>query len=609
MLRQPGRYNVFLLPSGRKFAEKIGLFGSLEKLPKDDWALYATVEHRLRALSEQYPYDWRQRIQFSEQFGFRYGFRVGTDEMISPCREMIRDVLSKYSPKFNDLTFLHRGDCRKRGKVGKMYVLVDTEIPQEFDGVVYDYSGDVRGIESLVRTTLGSKLTCYDFIKPGNGCKYPNLKALLDEHGYQAPWLVNIQAGWLDTYKVTRPLRTGMLSDWFSKDAINYAVVGWCGFPKFEGDPGAFSGTLVQLPRALLTEDEFRLQREIQGALKRRNQMRPAFIFVSFRLDVSEFGEWAIHDLSNKRIYGVIIPWAVVRVGKWAGEDFAKDVLSKAVSTMDRPSKLAITIVSGIHWNVDVVCVTPCVDVVDNTNPRILKEILTDPVRIAILGRKGSGKSRLSRKLSDRGYNVMDSDTYGKILFMCENDYSDEHVDGVVRRFLRMTLDERKAVSSFFEVSMCQLIKEVSSRGLTGYGVINDLYYSRYDRELFLAYDQVYDQVLRQLTPEVVRDKFFSILWEGSGFDDCGEVGHTDRRSLIFSHTLVELFQIMNATICEIVPTHSSRVAIQIRHQGETPDVELYLHDYYEYKNGNGCAKVGLGWLTYLLDLESSQMT
>nr|QZR93740.1 VP8 [Jeddah tick coltivirus] len=448
-----------------------------------------------------------------------------------------------------------------------------------------------------------AKLLCINFVRSHAGCKFPEVGTL---RKYMKPgdeWLLEVQGGWQDAYGYTRSLQKGMIEDWFSKEGLLYCVKQWPGALLYDGPADQFSGSLLMLPRMILTDSEFSRQVKMMSCVPKKALCKPAFVFVTFRLIIKPDLPVFIPEVSPNRNYSVIVPRDVtIRLGLRSGADFAQEVLLHSVSTADRPSKIATTIVSGVNWDVRVLTVSPCLDVIDGSNVQLLNEVLEFPPRIIALGRKGSGKSRLSKLFSIHGYNVFDSDAYGRILQLAGPDICEEKIVEAVTTYLRLTPDERKQVPNIFEVEMESLLEmKYRARGLRSYSYSKSSPIGRLDEDLFLEFNVIYDKIVRLATPEDVRGVYFKLLWGGIGFDDTGNPGFTANKALIFCHTLIEQFQAMSASLIEIIPTHSTRVAIQLRGQGVSADAELFLHDFYVAKNGNGVGKVGLGWLSYFL--------
>ncbi|AXG65500.1 VP8 [Kundal virus] len=603
MLRQPVKYNIFLLPTGRKLLSKTKQYGTLDRLPLEDWKIYEAIENKLKYAIHHYPFDWRQRITFHEKNGFKMAILVPNSMLLSDYKESIKQVITSLGHRPSDIMFVDKANYTKRHKHGKIVIYLDTEMDLGIDGFKVDSSKyDSTKMGKILGAMLQSKLLCSDFIKPINGCKYEDVGNLLPQLLEKDRWILSVQANYHHVYGRTRSIEVGMVEDFFASEGVCYTVKDWHGAVKYEGSIDSFNGRLMLLPSTILTPSEYERQTALSLRMKKSKNILSAFMYITFQLKIDPYSLAQIPGLSHNDKYSVIVPTGTPPPrGFMFGEDFASRYLSKAISTSDRKSKIAITIVSGISWNVEILGCSPCVNVIDGSDYNIIREILEFPNRIIILGRKGSGKSRLSKMFAKLGYNIIDSDTYGRLLHLCKDTYTKDNFERGLGYYLRLTKEERDGIPSVFELQMEALLQKFKKRGLPSYCELNDAYVGRLDRDLFLAYDKVYDKLIRTITPEDCRNMYLEKLWSSGGFDDLGFKPSLEKKAVIFCHTLAEQFQAMSAVLVELIPAHSTRTAVKIRGQGYSADSELYLHDYYVSKNGNGAPKVGLGWLTHLL--------
>ncbi|ATE86725.1 putative microtubule-associated protein VP10, partial [Tai Forest reovirus] len=609
-LRRPVKYNIFLLPTARKLAQKLKLFGKLDRLPPEDWRSWGALESKLKWLINTYPSNWREKISAHERGGMKFAIQVEKGSDVDSAKSTIRKLMAQYGKRINDLQFVGVDDLKNRYKKGKIVLSVSERIDESAEGILMKWrEANQDQFGKYMGEMLKPKMLVTDFINPQAGCRYPNVDALSELIPEDSSWLFQAQAGWQMTYGHLRPLEIGMKEDFFASSCDIWCVRPFSIYPKYEGLPQNFSGALAVLPTNLLTDPEVKLQSELMSKAKGSSKDNIVFCFsylsFTFRSDeaLSTMKKLGL-PLAEKEVYTVLVPKSVIPpLGPISGERFAKDVLSRAVGAVNTKSKIAMTFASGLNPDVTVLCETGCGTFIDGTNPRMMAEILSEPARMIILGRKGGGKSRLGALFSELGYNVIDSDSYGRLLYMCGADMNEEKFLEMIDVYLRMTKKERDSVPSYFEVEMDKMLQHYTEwLGLPHYLSREHDSYGRLDRALFHSFDKIYDSALRKVSPEFMRLNYTKRLWEGVGFDDNGIPSTGRERYVCFCHTLIEQFQGMSATMFELIPSHSTRVAISLRGQGTSLNSELYLHDYYVAKNGNGCTKVGLGWLVYMLE-------
>ncbi|AAM18352.1 VP10 [Eyach virus] len=599
MLKRPAYYNIFLLPTGRRLAKTYNILENLTLLPKADWKLYEAIEQKLKWMIQEYRSDWRDRLSHHERYGVKLRLTYRSESERSLLETRVIDFVVSSGKKASTVQFCTRDSYKGRVRANQILILLEPEGLGEVEGLTVKYGGNWMSLMTHCLFVLGSTLTCFGFVDPSHGCKF-NLIPYLKNLNPADKWLLDLQAGWRMEYGVTRSLEDGALYDFFAESFTTYAVRTWPGYEKYVGSVDGFSGKLAVLPAQCLTPKEYAFQSQLTVKAKRTG-LHYLYYLISFTMKTNLLDKIIRESLSMVRVFSFLIGRDhLPHIGFHSGEDFSKKYLSMALGTMDTPSRYAITIVSGMQVDVEVKSVMGISSFKDGTQYTIVDEILLQPARLILLGRKGGGKSRLSKTFSELGYNVLDSDTYGKVLTLLGNEGADG-LDSVLRRFVRLTPDERKVIPSIFETEMDRLCTVFTARGMKPYTLDCQLQAGRLHWELYISFQEFYDRTIRIVTPDSFRYAYFSELAKG-GFDDNGVTFSPDLKSVVFVHSMPELFEAMGGCVAEIVPTHSTRLAILLRGQGLSVNAELHLHDFYVAINQNGARKVSLGWLVHALN-------
>ncbi|AAG00074.1 VP10 [Colorado tick fever virus] len=599
MLKRPAYYNIFLLPTGRRLAKTYNILENLITLPKTDWKLYETIEQKLKWMIQEYRSDWRDRLSHHERYGMKVRLTYRSESERTKLEEKITDLVISHGKKASTVHFCTRESYKGRVRANQILILLEPEGLGEVEGLTVRAEGNWMSLVTHCLFILGSTLTCFGFVDPARGCRFNLLPYIKTLHPNDK-WLLDLQASWRLEYGVSRSIEEGALYDFFAESHTLYAVRTWPGCEKYLGALEAFVGRLAVLPAQVLTSKEHDFQSKLMSKAKKTG-FHYLYYLVSFTMKTSLTDRIVKEALATVKVFSFVVGRDhLPAVGVYSGEDFSKQFLSMAVGTMDTPSRYAITIVSGMQVDVDVKSVTGIASFKDGTQHTIVDEILLQPARLVLLGRKGGGKSRLSKIFSELGYNVLDSDTYGKVLTLVA-DRGEDGLDDALKKFVRLTPDERKAVPSIFETEMDRLCEVFGSRGLRPYAQRCQQQAGRLHWELYAAFQEFYDRTIRVITPDKFRFAYFAELERG-GFDDNGLTFSPELKTVVFVHSMPELFEAMGGCVAEIVPTHSTRLAILLRGQGLSVNAELHLHDFYVALNQNGARKVSLGWLVHALN-------
>ncbi|UPN67779.1 VP10 [California hare coltivirus] len=599
MLKRPAYYNIFLLPTGRRLAKTYKILENLTLLPKADWKLYEAIEQKLKWMIHEYRSDWRDRLSHHERYGIKLRLTYRSESERSFLESKITDYVISSGKKASTIHFCTRDAYKGRVRANQISILLEPEGLGEIEGLTVKYSADWMSLVTHCLFILGASLTCFNFVDPNHGCKF-NLTPYVKNLNPNDRWLLDLQSGWRAEYGVSRSLEDGARYDFFAESFSTYSVRDWPGCEKYLGSVDAFNGKLAILPAQVLSSKEYAFQGRLMSKAK-MSGLYYLYYLVSFTMK-TDLSDRILHEtLSSVRVFSFLIGRDhVPSVASYSGEEFSKKFLSMALGTMDTASRYAITIVSGMQVNVEVKSVVGVSSFKDGTQYTIVDEILTQPARLIFLGRKGGGKSRLSKIFSELGYNVLDSDTYGKVLTLIGS-AGEDGLERTLKAFIRLTPDERKEVPSIFETEMNRLCQVFTARGMKPYTQECQLQAGRLHWELYTSFQEFYDRTIRVISPDKFRFAYFNELSKG-GFDDNGMTFSPDLKTVAFVHSMPELFEAMGGCVAEIVATHSTRLAILLRGQGLSVNAELHLHDFYVAMNQNGARKVSLGWLVHALN-------
>nr|UJQ88404.1 MAG: VP10 [Shelly headland virus] len=588
------------MPEGRRIAKKYNLIEHLKPLPSHLWSRYSSIEAKLRYAIDRYPADWRERIRHHERAGIRVRLSVSRGTSVGDIERRAREFFLREGLDVAKVSFCGPADYTGRRRPGCVLVCVDAN-ESVVEGLTVDWSGGSFEWLKTLYYLLNSSVKCWDFIQPDRGCRY-NFRHLY-HHGAIPKWLLDLQAGWRIEYGVHRSLVVGGVEDFFADAYLVGSVIPWPGCLTVADK--SFQGKLLMLPSILLTESEFALQQ----ALVKMNRVKAfktsdcAFVFVTIIINQLYLKNTFLAMANGKRGFTFIVPKDKAAPAGPITAAVLKEMLTYVLGSVDRVSRLAMTLFSSKSWDRDctVLTVTPCVSYRDGMDVFLLREILAFPNRICFMGRKGCGKSRLARLFSDLSYNILDSDTYGRVLWLCKGDYQEESRAQALSKYIRLTKDERDAVETVFETEMNKSLVQFKEQGLQSYidsGLRENV--GRLHLDLYESFSVVYDDIIRAWTPYQFQQDFIKAIEDG-GFDDLGLASHNMSRTVIFVHCFPELMQSMSTVIGELIPAHDTRAAISLRGQGLSLETELHLHDFYVAKSQQGVRKIGVGWLIHEL--------
>ncbi|QIE06446.1 VP10 [Lishui pangolin virus] len=599
---EPSYYSVFLLPTGRRLAKKLHIIENFRPLPKDLWDCATRVEAKLKYAIERYPADWRARLAHHEKNGTRVRLQVPRGVVCGEVEELCRRHLREKGINIDKVQFCSPSEYKGRRRPGRVLICLDNGTV-EGEGVSVDFRRDDFEWVGTLAALVGSRLRAWDFIQPGRGCRY-NFRNFYHK-GEIPEWLINAQEQWHLEYGVSRSLAVGASDDFFADYGVLGAVRSWPGCQRIGSTE--FKGEVLYLPECLLTVDEVRLQRGLlsKHGCRRVSQIQSRFCFVTVQPVGLLDAESRFYLRSAARGFTFIVP-SDKRLSLGPQSCAAmKEMLTFVLGSVDRESRVAMTLFSAKKWERDfrVMSTSPCVSYHDGMDVFLLKEVLGQPPRLIFLGRKGCGKSRLAGHFSRLGYNILDSDTYGRVLNDCTEDMDEAGRVEVFRKYLRLTKEERDAKSSWFEVKMKGVLEDFKGVGLKSYLTLGERENcGSLHIDVYRVFSELYNKKIREWTPFDFQKTFIELITAGDGFDDLGVGCQNSHKTVCFVHSFPELMQAMSSVLGELVPAHDTRVAIALRGQGLDTSTELHLHDFYVSLNQQGVRKVGIGWLIHELE-------
>jgi len=216
--------------------------------------------------------------------------------------------------------------------------------------------------------------------------------------------------------------------------------------------------------------------------------------------------------------------------------------------------------------------------------------------RTYIVGKKNSGKTMVSKLIWRRGVPVIDSDDYGRVLFMCEN----EKITLVraVEIYFSKTYDEREGIKSYFEEMMFMLVQ--GKKVCYSVPDVGD--------PILRAFGEIYDEIARKYTYNSY-SQCVEMFVEKYGLSGPGDVRSTKHgKAIIFCvHAHPEATQVLGAHyIFQLSGIVYPYLGVILRQQHHSLMTELYLTAYYDNIHSNVFDVIPTGVITQLLSVEVS---